>query len=342
MTVEELKSIQLYRQHLTAPAELRAAARDVLGVQAQFLGNALHALRIRCGAFDDTEAERGLVKSWTLRGTLHLFDPADLPLFLHEGRTHFLRPCDTMESDGRLSAARKRYFADVIAEAVGEGACEREALRAACRAAGMTADEEESAFNAWGGLIRALCENGTLCHRAGARKEYALCPPFEPMKKQEAERELLRRYFAAFGPATVCDAAYFFGFTQKTVKAALDALPVEAIGCGGRERFYTGDISQSAGIPDCLFLAGFDQLLLGYQKTESLYLPPEHLRAVFSRAGIVAPTVLLHGRVVGKWKRERKRLLVTPFETLSAQERRSVGRAAAALWGDIPVAFAEK
>ncbi len=42
-------------------------------------------------------------------------------------------------------------------------------------------------------------------------------------------------------------------------------------------------------IPDCLFLAGFDPLLMGYEKKESPFLPPEYLRKVFSLAGIVMP-----------------------------------------------------
>lgn len=339
MTVEELKAIQLHRQHLTAPAGLCTVARDVLGVQAQFLGNALHALRIRCDTFDEETAARELVKSWTVRGTMHLFDPSDLPLFLHEGRTHFLRPCDKLESDEHISAARKRYFADVIVQAVSDGNGEREALRFACRDAGMTEQEEESVFNAWGGLIRALCENGTLCHRVGEKKAYLLCPPFTPMGKEAAERELLRRYLTHFGPATLHDAMYFFGWTQKTVRAGLDALPVETADCGGREYFYIGGISESAGIPDCLFLAGFDQLLMGYQKTESLYLPPEHLRGIFNRAGIVMPAVLLRGRVVGKWKRERKKLLVVPFEPLSARNRKLVEQEARRLWENTAVVF---
>lgn len=339
MTAEELKAIQLHRQHLTAPTELRPAVRDVLGVQAQFAGNALHALRIRCAAFDEAAAERELVRSWTVRGTMHVFDPTDLPLFLHEGRTRFLRPCDTTEADDRVSAERKRRFAETIVRSVEAGAGEREELRAACRAAGMTADEETSVFDPWGGLLRALCENGTLCQRAAGKKEFVRCPPFTPMAKDAAERELLRRYYAGFGPATVRDAAYFFGWTQKKVRSLLDALPVRQAECMGRAYFFLGDVPANAGIPDCRFLAGFDQLLMGYQKTESPYLPPEHLRGIFNRAGIVMPAVLLRGRVVGKWKRERSVLRVTPFEPLAARERKLVEREAQRLWGDTAVGF---
>ena len=338
MTAEELKAIQMYRQHLCAPADVRTVAHDLLGVQAQFLGHALHALQIRCENFDENTARKILVKSWTIRGTMHLFDPADLPLLLYEGRPRFLRPCDTMEDDGRVSAVRKRCFANVIVESVRSGVGERESLRAACRAAGMTAEEEESVFNAWGGLLRALCENGALCHQVGAKKTFALCPPFVPMKKDEAECELLRRYYANYGPATLHDATYFFGWTHTRVKRLTEDLPVGTVGCGGREYYFMGETNAS-DIPDCLFLAGFDQLLLGYRKTESLFLPPEHLRGIFSRAGMVMPAVLLRGRVVGRWKREKKKLFVTAFEPLPAREKKIVERAAEQLWGEIEIIF---
>lgn len=64
-----------------------------------------------------------------------------------------------------------------------------------------------------------------------------------------------------------------------------------------------GHLKKTMHSPRCLFLAGFDQLMLGYEKKESLYLAPENLRAIFNLAGIVMPPVMLDGRVVGKWKR---------------------------------------
>lgn len=72
----------------------------------------------------------------------------------------------------------------------------REELRALCRDNGMTYIEEESAFDPWGGLLRALCENGTLIHAAQQEKAFICCPPFTPMAEADAMRELLRRYLA--------------------------------------------------------------------------------------------------------------------------------------------------
>ena len=46
MTLDELRLWQMGNQHLLSPVDMRAAARDLCGVQAQFLGNAY----TRCGS----------------------------------------------------------------------------------------------------------------------------------------------------------------------------------------------------------------------------------------------------------------------------------------------------
>ncbi len=113
-------------QHLTCPAPPLAVCRDLNGVQAQFLSAALHALAIR----GDSPAEPDkMVKSWTIRGTVHLFDPADLPLFLHRGRDHALRDVDRMEGEEYITLERKGYFAGVILDELAGGPRTREELR---------------------------------------------------------------------------------------------------------------------------------------------------------------------------------------------------------------------
>ena len=70
--------------------------------------------------------------------------------------------------------------------------------------------------------------------------------------------------------------------------------------------------------PDCLFLAGFDPLMLGYEKKQNIFLPQTYLRGIFSLSGIVMPPVLLHGAVTGRWKRSGKRLQITDVSSIYA------------------------
>ena len=76
MTASDLLLHRLHAQHLLSPGLDPAA--DLCGLQAQFLRNAVHALRIRShGVYVDD-----LVKTWTLRGTVHLVPERDLPLYI--------------------------------------------------------------------------------------------------------------------------------------------------------------------------------------------------------------------------------------------------------------------
>ena len=328
MTLEEIKLRRLTGQHLLVPANTQRVVKDLCGVQAQFLSHALHGLSIRCTKVN-TE---GLVKSWTNRGTMHLFSVDDLPLFLHEGRTHFLRPVDTLESDTYITADRKAYFADLIVDAVSQGIDEREALKAVCEKAGMTESESQSLFDPWGGTIRALCEVGRICHKVQEKKAYQLCPTFEPMAEEPARLELARRYFTHFGPATIKDAAYFFGTTQSKVKFWLKQLSVSETTYDSKSYFYIDNTFSADELPACLFLAGFDQLMLGYEKTESLFLPKEHMRNIFNLAGIVRPAILVDGTVVGWWNLKNRKLKITLF---SPADQKLISDVASRLWNDL-------
>ena len=321
MEIEELKIRQLTNQHLLEPADYLDAVKDLCGMQAQFLSNACHALRIRSLDYEEGQTA-GLVKSWTNRGTMHIFAESDLPLFLHEGRSHFLRPCDTLDSDEFITQDRKQYFADLIVDSIASGIDTREGLKDICSEKGMTETEAESVFNSWGGTIRALCEAGRICHKVQEKKAFCICPPFEPMSEETAKLELSRRYFTHYGPATIKDAAYFFGTTQAEIRKYMKQLPLETSTCNDRTYYYIDNgADYGKTVPACLFLAGFDPLMLGYQKTESLYLPQEHLRAVFTLAGIVKPTILLGGRIAGTWKRKGKKVEIQLFADVSEENR---------------------
>ena len=335
MKLSERKARILYGQHLTAPADTPTVCRDLNGIQAQFSSAAMHNLSIRTA--DAAEPDR-LVKSWTLRGTVHLFDPADLPLYLHEGRAHYLRPVDQMVEDEFITLPRKRYFADLILERLTDGPRLREDLKTACFEAGMTEQESESVFKSWGGTLRYLAEAGQITHVVGEDKAFQLCPPFVPMKEESARVKMARRYFA-MGPATVKDAAYFFGKPQREVKRWMAQLPLTHDTLDGKDCFWLDNGQTNwPGIPECLFLAGFDQLMLSYEKNENPFLPPEYLRGIFNLSGVVMAPILLRGSVAGRWKRSGKKLLLTPFGSWTETDKKLICQTAEAEFpGCMPV-----
>ena len=345
MDQETLKLRRLFAQYLLAPDSRLHVVRAMDGFQAQFLSNAMHAMRLRSADPDAGYAADGLVKSWTLRGTMHLFAEADLPLFLHDGCRYHSRDWTVpsfwnQRPDWALTPQRQAYFSDLIVDTLTQGPMTREALKVRCRAAGMTEAEEASMFHPWGGGIRELCERGFLCGTASEEKAFRLCPPFVPMAREDALQEQLRRYLASFDPGSLRDAAYFFALPQARLRALLMQLPVSADSFDG-QTLYLLDDGREAGdaLPDCLLLAGFDPLMLGDEKKESVFLPPEYLRGIFSLSGIVMPPVLLRGTVAGRWKRSGKRLQITAFRPFTPEERRWVNTAAAQLWPEAEVFF---
>ena len=331
MNRDELPLRRLHAQHLLIPGSNPAS--DLCGLQSQFLRNAVHALRIRT----DTLSLAGLCKTWTLRGTVHLIPEIDLPLYI--------RRCGSAEdicqspwyhwtaSRGHANPPEVEIrYARMAAKAIAGGIDEREALRLHLRSQGMTEDEEARLFNPWGGLIAEMAGIGMIAFRADMSdsihpdetKRYRLLAPFTPMEESAARAELLRRYLIHYGPASLRDAAYFFHWTQSEIKALLPRLPVESTTAMGRTHFFIPAGEPTRDLPPCLLLAGFDPLMMGYRKEENPFLPPEHLRGIFNLAGIVNPAILLHGRVVGKWKEKDGKVAFTAFTPLSTGDKRMV------------------
>ena len=338
VTLRELKQWRLWAQYLTRSAPPRTVAGALCGLQAQYGSNALHSLRIRSKS---TEVA-GLVKSWTLRGTLHLFPEKDLPLYLPEGRTNFFETPYGLWRYGhgcQVSKERMGFFADTVNGALSDTPVTRDELKERCRAAGMTADEEPWVFDGWGGVIRMLAEGGYLCVSAAENRAYVRAPDFAPLAAAQARTELLRRYVTHYGPVSIRDMAYFFRWTQRDLKNLLAQLPVQTVACGGHTYYYLEEPDVLPALPRCVFLAGFDPLMLGYEKTENPFLPPEHLKKVFNNTGIVFPTLLLDGTVRGKWKEQDKCIALTPFTNWNKPQTTAVQKAAKGLWPDKPLKF---
>lgn len=341
MELEELLLRRLKAQHLLTPADCHTVVSGLCGLQAQFLRNAVHALRIRT---DDFSVD-SLVKTWTIRGTVHLIPEADLPLYI--------RVCGAPEdvcasgwygwTSGRGHAnppEREQALARQMADAIASGTDTREALREHLRTCGMTEQEEGRVFDPWGGMIRELAETGVIGFRVDMAddmhpdetKRYRLLQPFTPLPEAAASLELARRYLMHYGPVTLRDAAYFFHWTQAEARALFTRIGAVTACCEGRTYWRLPADEPQSGLPEVILLAGFDPLMMGYRKEDNPFLPPEHLRGIFNLAGIVNPAILLRGRVVGKWKEAKGSVELTAFERLSDGDRKQIEVEAARLY----------
>ena len=137
--------------------------------------------------------------------------------------------------------------------------------------------------------------------------------------------DLVRRYLAAFGPATPADMQKWSGLTGlKRVFADLDLRAYQ--GEGGRVLYDLPDAAltdPSAAVP-ARFVADFDNLVLSHADRTRI-LADEHRPRVMTVNGIIRGTILVDGFVGGTWRFERggdtAAVVVTPFAPLCAADR---------------------
>lgn len=316
----ELLLASLEKQHVFAKKSMAIVVSSLCGLQAQFANNPGHALRIRADDFAAGAWHGGLVKTWTFRHTLHAVRADELGLFLSARGV----PEAWDDSWGLPPRAMARWSRFLLAK-IREGVCDREALKDACRKAGMTAEEMECAFHGWGGLVSEMCKRGLIAYAPGTAKRFLACDRMEFMDRDQARTILLERYFRFLGPATLTDCATFFGFRKRTLAELLakHPLPLESVVCDGEEYLFLGKWDATRDIPPCLFLAGFDQLLLAY-KDRSRLVDDRNRPDVVTNTGIIHPTILVDGRLKAKWKKSGQALLITPFAKLTKRQRREI------------------
>ncbi|MBQ8400605.1 MAG: winged helix DNA-binding domain-containing protein, partial [Clostridia bacterium] len=230
-----------------------------------------------------------------------------------------------------LSDEGRTKWAQVILELVDSGIHLREALKDACMEKGMTEAEAECMFESWGGGLREMCERSFLCYRANSRREFIRCPEYVPMGTKTAEKVLMERYLRHYGPVTLRDMAYYFGWNQTKCKAVMQTLECEicSVKTEGKEYFWAGELPEDVPeVPDCIFLAGFDPLMMGYEKKDGFFVPAESLRGIFNLQGMVMSPVLLAGKVWARWKMTGKKLTVTCFRGLTDGEKEMITKTA--------------
>jgi hypothetical protein len=123
-----------------------------------------------------------------------------------------------------------------------------------------------------------------------------------PWTRAEARAELVRRYLAAFGPATMADVQWWTGWSGRDTAAALrDVGPAEvALDDGGTGLVLAedaGDVPDPG--PSVALLPALDPTPMGW-KHRDWFLGP-HAVPLFDRSGNIGPTVWVDGRIVGGW-----------------------------------------
>jgi hypothetical protein len=284
---ENLRRARLAAQRLTpatACENAEEAAHAVIGVQAQDLRAAGLALRSRVPGLTRADIRVApLVRTWTVRGTVHLIAASD------RGWLHTL----LAERNARVFGARFERFG--IIEQV-------RAMRA--DAVELCADEPRDRAS----LLRALVERGHPSLEQGPINTFvpwlttqglivtdmggllhASDPP-PPVDRDEALATLGSRYRSGYGPCDERDLAKWSSLPITLARRALEA----------------ADLQDDAGAPPdvdpppCLMLAAFDTLMLGY-RTREPFVSAAHDRHILKGGGMLKPVALTNGIAAGTW-----------------------------------------
>jgi len=328
MTPTELARARLTAQALVntphrTPLEV---VRALLAVQAQDFRASLWAVgqRIPAATEAGVEAaltERSVVRTWPLRGTLHLVAATDVRWLLGLTAQKTIRGARTRHAqlglDDRLFARARR----VLEKALGDGAAlSRPAVYA------LLEREKISAMNQRGiHVLWRLAHEGVLCFgpREGKQPTFVLLdawvPPEPARARDEALHELALRYFVGHGPASERDFAWWSGLDAADARRAVESIrgECEVLEVEGRPVLVLGERPALASARVAHLLPAFDELIVGYAERSALG-PPEQLAHVI-RGGLLGPALTIGGRSLGRWTRRLSaRAVEVAFEPLGA------------------------
>jgi hypothetical protein len=350
-TSSELGLLRLSAQGVAGPRYPTAAdaVRRLTAVQAQAYPGALTSVALRTGSRLRKEIETALdagevVRSWPMRGTLHLTAAEDLPWLLElltprilAGRGRRWAQLGLTES----AAARAR---EAVEDALsGGGRLGRAQLLDAMAAAGVDTGGQRGYH-----LLGYLAQTGTLClgPTAGGEQLFVLLGEWVPtprrLDRDQALGELALRYFGGHGPATVADLARWAGLPVRDVRAGIAAVRdrLTALEVDGVE--YLLDPATPDRLAACraeaagvFLLPGFDEFVLGYGDRSAVLAPQFADRIAPGGNGVFRPTVVHRGRVVGTWRftgqGARRRLTAEPFTAFDRATDAAIAAAAADL-----------
>jgi hypothetical protein len=339
----------------TKAADPAAVASTLVGVQAQVTSSAALTIALRSrptrgkGLATDatTKAlrDRRLVRSWAMRGTLHLFAADDVPTVAAAlgGKERWRRPA-WLRWFG-VSEREMDALIDGIGEVLDDGRPRTRAELAEEIGLRLGPKQGRLLLGSWGSALKVASDRHYLVQSsedvAGTRfvRASRWIGGWRDEDETEALAKLVLRYLAAYGPATLKEVLRWWGVTvvaaMKPILADLGDVLTEVEVDGTRALVRSEDLDAiRATRPrrgSVQLVGGFDALIVGAGLREQL-LPPAHLKRISRTAGWISPVVLVDGRAAGVWDSRRTSrglaLTIEMFERSSPARRAAVEQAA--------------
>jgi hypothetical protein len=336
LTARRVNRAVLARQLLLERAALPVprALERMGGLQAQYAPSMYIGLWSRLQGFERAALTRALerrtvVQATLLRSTIHLVSARDYWAWAvavrASRREHWLRVAPDAPRDAEMAA-----LARALHDALGGGTMRRTEVEA------LIGKRAAQAINLWLELVRAP-PSGTWERRRADLYAAAvdwLGPPPDDVDEAAGRELLVRRYLAAFGPATRAEAASWAGLKAAELEPAFAAVPLR--------RFRSEDDDELVDLPRAplppadtpapvRFLPTWDATLLAHARRAGI-LPEEHRPKIFStKMPQSVPTFLVDGAVAGIWRHDGTKVEVEPFGRLDRTTTRALREEAARL-----------
>ncbi len=316
IAAQRLQSLRIDGPKCNTPEEV---VRWMGAVQAQDYGQAVWAVAVRMkrpnlAAVEKAIADRKIVLTWPMRGTIH-FVPAEDAKWMVETLSY--KKASKLSWHQKLLEIDEAMLAKVrevvTAELKGGNRRSRPELMALFESNDLPTGQQRGYL-----YLSYLAETGVICQGPldGKQQTFVLLDEWtEPVKleRDEAIAVLTRRYFTSHGPATIQDFANWTGLgiteAKKGLEAVKDALSVERH--DDKDYWLSKEVAAHLHPPKGLhLLPGFDEFILGY-KDRTAVLEPEHMRYIVpGNNGVFRPMIVLDGRIVGTWARAVKKTSV--------------------------------
>ena len=325
LTLRELNRATLARQLLLERKRLspKAVIERLVGMQAQwplapYVGIWTRTTSFRPRALERLLVSGAVVKANVMRQTLHLVTPRDYAL-ARSAMSEMNFPWETSLAKSLAPSVRSLAADGPVTPAEGIAYMEREH--------GLTGLAGRRAWRAARASAHLLHHHETALWRARPEGRFVALDEPKTHDPTEARAELVRRYLAAFGPATRKDMVQWSMMHVPAIQRALDRLePLRRFRDEqGRELL---DVPR-APFPDpetpapVRFLPKWDNVLLAWADRTRI-LPERHRKTVIGVNGDVAQTFLVDGFVAGTWRVVDGRVVAEPFARLERSVRREV------------------
>ena len=297
--------------------------RDVAGLHAQVMSSAELTLWARVEGVDELASalweDRTLVKTWAMRGTLHLLPADELGVWV--AAQSMLKPRHETGAWLRyhgLTADQAEAMLEAIPQALDGRMLTREEL--AVEVSRLTGVEalDGKLRGGFGDLLKPAAFRGELCFAPSEGRAVRFTRPdqwldsFSIPAMDDAAAEVARRYLSAYGPASRETFARWFGSSSPAQSgkwlARLGDELAEVEVDGAPLLMLAADVEEcaaAAGDGAVRLLPAFDHYVVAAPRDVDTVLPAASRDAVYRAQGWISPVLLVDGRIRGVWSSER-------------------------------------